>query len=145
MIAVVGDAKAEAVRALGADETVSRDADLVALLGRDAVQVVVDLVGGPGWPQLLDVLGRGGRYGVSGAIAGPIVEMDLRTLYLKDLKLFGCTVLEREVFANLVGYVERGEIRPVVARTYPLREIVAAQQEFLGKRFTGKLVLLPPG
>ena len=144
VVAVASPAKAKEVMALGADETVPRDADLIAQLGRDAVQVVVDLVAGPRWPQLLEILDRGGRYAVAGAIAGPIVEMDVRTLYLKDLKLFGCTVLEGEVFGNLVGYIERGEIRPVVARTYPLREIAAAQQEFLGKRFTGKLVLLPP-
>lgn len=144
VIAVAGPTKAEAVAALGADETVPRDADLIARIGRDAVQVVVDLVAGPQWPQLLEILDRGGRYAVSGAIAGPIVELDVRTLYLKDLKLFGCTVLERDVFGNLIGYIERGEIRPVLARTYPLREIVAAQREFLGKRFTGKLVLLPP-
>lgn len=145
VIAVAGASKAEEVLALGADETVPRDADLIAHLGRDAVQVVVDVVAGPRWPQLLEILDRGGRYAVAGAIAGPIVELDVRTLYLKDLKLFGCTVLEREVFGNLVGYIERGEIRPVVSKTYPLREIVAAQKEFLGKRFTGKLVLLPPG
>ncbi len=144
VIAVAGPSKADEVTALGADEIVPRDADLIARLGRDAVQVVVDLVAGPRWPQLLEIVDRGGRYAVAGAIAGPIVELDVRTLYLKDLKLFGCTVLEREVFGNLVGYIERGEIRPAVARTYPLREIVAAQQEFLGKRFTGKLVLLPP-
>lgn len=144
VIAVVGPAKTEEVVALGADETVPRGADLISLLGHDAVQVVVDLVAGPQWPQLLEILDRGGRYAVAGAIAGPIVELDVRTLYLKDLKLFGCTVLEREVFGNLVGYIERGEIRPVVAQTFPLCEIVAAQQEFLGKRFTGKLVLLPP-
>lgn len=142
VIAVASPSKAEAVMALGADETVPRDADLVARLG--PVQVVVDLVAGPQWPQLLGILDRGGRYAVAGAIAGPIVELDVRTLYLKDLKLFGCTILEGDVFSNLVGYIERGEIAPVVARTYPLREIVAAQREFLGKKFTGKLVLLPP-
>ncbi|MEE8444908.1 MAG: alcohol dehydrogenase family protein [Alphaproteobacteria bacterium] len=142
VIALTSPSKAEQVMALGADEVVPRDADLTARLG--PVQVVVDLVAGPQWPQLLGVLDRGGRYAVAGAIAGPIVELDVRMLYLRDLKLFGCTVLEREVFGNLVGYIERGEIRPVVARTYPLCEIVAAQQEFLGKQFTGKLVLLPP-
>jgi len=47
------------------------------------------------------------------------------------------------VFKNLVGYIERGEIRPVVASTYPLSEIVRAQREFLGKQFTGKIVLIP--
>lgn len=144
VVAVAGSAKAEAVTALGADKTFPRDADLVAELGRDAVQVVVDLVGGPRWPQLLEILAPAGRYVASGAIAGPIVELDLRTLYLKDLSLFGCTVLEPEVFGNLVGYIERGEAGPVVAATFPLSQIVAAQQEFLGKRFTGKLVLLPP-
>ena len=70
------------------------------------------------------------------------MELDLRTLYLKDLSLLGCTLQDEVVFENLVGYVERGEIVPAVARTYPLREIVRAQQDFLAKSFTGKLVLV---
>ena len=78
---------------------------------------------------------------MSGAISGPIVDLDLRTLYLKDLRLIGCTVLEPEVFPNLIGYVERGEIKPLVAATYPLTEIVAAQEAFLTKRHVGKIVL----
>jgi NADPH:quinone reductase-like Zn-dependent oxidoreductase len=91
----------------------------------------------------LDILKRVGRYAVAGAIAGPYVTLDLRTLYLKDLRLLGCTVLDEGMFRNLVGYIERGEIKPVVARTYPLREIVPAQQEFLSKNFVGKIVLIP--
>jgi NADPH:quinone reductase-like Zn-dependent oxidoreductase len=104
----------------------------------------VDLVAGPQWAELPDVLKRGGRYAVAGAIAGPIVELDVRTLYLKDLSFFGCTFQDDEVFENLVSYIERGEIRPVVAKTYPLRDIAEAQTDFLSKRFTGKLVLIPP-
>ena len=103
--------------------------------------VVVDLVAGTRWPELLDVLVPGGRLATSGAIAGPIVELDVRTLYLRDLTLLGCTYQEPEVFASLVGYVERGEIRPLVARTYPLHRIVQAQRDFLEKGFVGKLVL----
>jgi NADPH:quinone reductase-like Zn-dependent oxidoreductase len=72
------------------------------------------------------------------------VTLDVRTLYLKDLTFFGCTFQEDLVFENLVSYIERGEIRPVVARTYPLREIVKAQEDFLSKRHAGKLVLIPP-
>jgi NADPH:quinone reductase-like Zn-dependent oxidoreductase len=99
-------------------------------------------VGGRGWPALLDALRHGGRLVTAGAIAGPIVELDLRTLYLKDLTLVGATYQDELVFSNLVGYVERGEIRPLVGKTYPLREIVQAQRDFVEKRFTGKLVLL---
>ncbi|HLS18396.1 MAG TPA: zinc-binding dehydrogenase [Paracoccaceae bacterium] len=108
VIAQTSPAKAEEVRALGADRVVGRDADLVAELGQGSVDVVADLVGGPQWPSLLEILRRGGRYAVAGAIAGPIAEIDLRTLYLKDLTLMGCTFQEDEVFSNLVsttGYV----------------------------------------
>lgn len=144
VIAVAGKSKADAVRALGADQVVDRDADLVAAVGRDSIDVVIDLVAGNSWPQLLDVLRRGGRYATAGAIAGPLVELDVRTLYLKDLTLIGCTFQEDVVFENLVGYIERGEIRPIVAGTYPLEQIGTAQEQFLAKTFTGKLVLIPP-
>ncbi len=143
VVAVTGASKAAAVRALGADRLVERGADLVEVLGRDAVDVVVDLVGGPTWPTLLAVLRRGGRYVTAGAIAGPIVELDLRTLYLKDLTLCGATYQEAGVFERLVGYIERNEIRPVVHATYPLAEIASAQAAFLAKDFVGKLVLVP--
>ena len=140
-IAVAGADKAEALRRLGAGRVLERGASLVEGLGRDSMDAVVDVVGGPQWGQLLEVLKPGGRYAVSGAIAGPIVELDLRQLYLKDLSLFGCTAQREGVFRNLIGYIERGEIKPLLARTCPLAEIVAAQQEFLSKRHVGKLVL----
>jgi NADPH:quinone reductase-like Zn-dependent oxidoreductase len=144
VVAVCSPDKADEVCRQGADRAIDRGADLVAALGRESVDVVVDLVGGPGWPQLLDVLRRGGRLTVSGAIGGPIAEVDLRKVYLKDLSLLGATFQPDEVFENLIGYVERDEIRPVVSATYPLSEIVRAQRDFLAKRHIGKLVLLPP-
>jgi NADPH:quinone reductase-like Zn-dependent oxidoreductase len=143
--AVCSASKATDVLAQGADRTVDRGEDLVRALGRASVDVVIDLVGGPRFPQVLDLLRPGGRYAVAGAIGGPIAEIDLRTLYLRDLSLFGCTFQEDEVFENLIEYVERGEIRPVVSRTYPLQEIAHAQEAFLTKGHTGKLVLVPPG
>lgn len=143
VVAVCSDSKAATVRAQGADQTVSREADLMEALGRDSIDVVVDLVGGPQWPQLLEVLRRGGRYAVAGAIGGPLTELDLRSLYLKDLTLFGCTFQEDEVFENLIRYIDRNEFRPLVSRSYPLAEIVTAQKDFLSKAHAGKLVLVP--
>jgi NADPH:quinone reductase-like Zn-dependent oxidoreductase len=130
------------VAQLGASEVLLRDSDILAGPGPNSVDVVIDVVGGKQFGNLLEVLRREGRYAVAGAIAGPIVALDLRTLYLKDLRLLGCTIPDPEVFTNLVGYIERGEIRPMVARTYQLSAIVAAQREFLRKNHTGKIVLL---
>ncbi|WP_017957157.1 alcohol dehydrogenase family protein [Rhizobium leguminosarum] len=142
--AIVGLSKADQVRGLGADRVVPRGESLVGHLGRDGVDVVIDVTAGPSFPELLDILKRGGRYAVAGAIAGPIVELDVRTLYLKDLSFFGCTFQDDVVFENLVSYIESGEIRPLVARSYPLKNIIEAQQEFFSKGFSGKLVLTLP-
>ena len=115
--------------------------DLIAELGRNSVDVVIDLVAGQKWSSLLDILRPGGRYAVAGAVGGPIVELDVRTMYLKDLSFYGCTVLEPQVFSNLVQRIECKEIAPLVAETYPLRDIAAAQKAFGEKGYVGKIVL----
>jgi NADPH:quinone reductase-like Zn-dependent oxidoreductase len=141
VIAVASASKAEEIVALGAERVLPRDA--ASGVAAESLDLIVDVVGGAVFPRWLEALRRGGRYAVAGAIGGPLVELDLRTLYLKDLRLIGCTILEPDVFPHLVGYIARGEIRPLVAKVYPLSEIVAAQQEFLLKRHIGKIVLTP--
>lgn len=143
VIAVASPEKAKAVAALGAARVIGRAADPVAELGAESVDAVIDVAGGARFPQLLAVLRRGGRYAAAGAIDGPVVNLDLRTLYLKDLRLLGCTVLGDGVFAGLLARIARGEIRPVIAATYSLRDIVEAQRAFLDKRAAGKIVLIP--
>jgi len=141
VFAVTSPSKAAALLDVGADETIGRDEDLVSRLGANSIDAVIDLVAGPSWPALLDVMRPGGRYAVSGAIGGPIVELDVRTLYLKDLSFFGCTVLEPAVFPNLVALIERGAIKPLVAETFPLERIAEAQEAFQKKGHIGKIVL----
>tara|TARA_Y100001001_G_scaffold150014_1_gene160311 strand:+ start:735 stop:1844 length:1110 start_codon:yes stop_codon:yes gene_type:complete len=141
VVAVCGESKFEEVRGLGADFVIARGQSLVNSLEKDSIQVVADLVAGPQWPELLEVLARRGRYVASGAIAGPMVELDVRTLYLKDLSLLGSTWQPKKVFENLIGYIERNEIRPVVAKKYALRDVVNAQKDFMAKRFSGKLAI----
>ncbi len=144
VFAIASPEKALELRELGAGRVIARDADPTEAIGARKIDVVLDVVGGQAWPRLIDTLKRGGRYAVAGAIAGPLVELDLRELYLRDLTFFGCTFQDDKVFDNLIGYVERGEIRPVVSKTYRLSAIVEAQRDFLAKQFTGKLVLIPP-
>lgn len=145
-VGLCGTSKADAVRAMGADHVLPRaPEDLKEALGdatgRDEVSVVADVVGGALWPQLISALARGGRYTCAGAIAGPVVSFDLRTFYLRDLVFTGATVPPPGVFANLVGYIERGEIRPLLAATWPLREFAAAQAAFIAKRHVGNIVV----
>ena len=143
-IAICDPAKADGVRALGAAHVLNRDEDVapqLAALGVPHVDVVADVVAGPRWPQLLDALRRGGRYVISGAIGGPVVELDLRSLYLEDRVMIGATITEPAVFAELVALIEAGAIAPSVAATYPLEAIHDAQRAFVEKRFVGKIVL----
>jgi NADPH:quinone reductase-like Zn-dependent oxidoreductase len=144
IIAIASASKAHKVMQLGAGNVIPRGSGPVAALGPASIDVVIDVVGGPQWPELLEVLVAGGRYAIAGAIGGASVNLDLRTLYLKDLNFFGCTALAPTVFENLVGYIERREIRPLVVETFPLSDICHAQEVFLSKKHTGKLVLIPP-
>jgi NADPH:quinone reductase-like Zn-dependent oxidoreductase len=141
VLAVTSAHKSADVLKLGAERAVARGTKLDEALGRDSVDVVIDLVAGEQWPELLDILRPGGRYGVAGAIGGPLVELDVRTLYLKDLSLFGCTVLEPDIFSNLVRHIENGDVSPLVAETYPLERIADAQTAFMAKNHIGKIVL----
>lgn len=142
--AIAGRAKMAAVKALGADRVLGRDDDIARCLAGDPADAVIDNVAGPGFGALLKSIRRGGRYASSGAIAGPIVALDMRDFYLKDLTLIGCTAWDEPVFPNLISYIERGEIRPLVARTFPLEQIADAQRTFLEKNHVGNFVLIPP-
>lgn len=141
--AVVGGDKAQAVKDIGADRILNRIESPLEALGKESVDVVVDNVAGEGFGERLEVMKRGARFVSSGAIAGPIVELDMRTFYLKDLNLIGCTAWDEPVFPNLVSYIERGEIKPLLAATYPLEKIAEAQAAFLEKKHVGNFVLLP--
>ncbi len=141
VIAVTSSSKAATLQELGADQTIDRADDYVELLGKNSIDVVIDLVAGEKFPALLGTLRSGGRYAVAGAIGGSFVELDIRSLYLKDLSFFGCTVLEPKVFRNLIAQIENGWVKPLVAETYPLKEIGTAQASFNSKGHIGKIVL----
>jgi NADPH:quinone reductase-like Zn-dependent oxidoreductase len=133
------------VAAFGAAHLVEREHDDVPAAARAAAgapfDVVADIVGGADFGGWLDVLGKGGRYVTSGAIAGPVVDLDLRTLYLNDLELYGATVFEPQVFSDLIELVNAGDVVPTVAETYPLEQIHAAQEAFERKAHVGNIVI----
>jgi NADPH:quinone reductase-like Zn-dependent oxidoreductase len=146
--AVTGPGKEEAVRALGAEAAVVRGAgdlvdQVVAATGGAPIDVVADLVAGPMFNDLLRILRPEGRYTTAGAIAGPVVELDLRTMYLKQLELHGSSQGTRTAFRRLHGYIEAERIAAVLHGTYPLSDFRRAQADFVGKHFIGNLVVVP--
>lgn len=148
VVAVVGAGKEDRIRSIGASGVVTRGSpDLLAAIAEAAdgrlIDVVADVVGGDVFPDLLNVLKPEGRYVVAGAIAGPLVRLDLRTVYLNHLELIGSTLGTRDEFVALVRYIEEGEIKPLLAGAYPLSDIKRAQEDFGKKQFFGKLVLVP--
>ena len=145
-IGLCGNSKMEQVRALGAAAVLPRAPDdlraaLLEVHAEDQVDVVADVVGGAMFGSLIGALKRGGRYTCAGAIAGAVVEFDLRTFYLNDLTFTGATIPAPEIFPALVGYIERGEIQPQLASVYALEDFHAAQQAFLDKRHVGNIVV----
>jgi NADPH:quinone reductase-like Zn-dependent oxidoreductase len=58
--------------------------------------------------------------------------------------LIGCTAWDEPVFLNLISYIQRGELQPLVAKIFPLERIADAQREFILKKHVGNFVLIPP-
>lgn len=146
--AVVGPGKEQALLDIGAEAAITRGAgDLVEAVERATggrpIDVVADLVGGPLFNDLLKVLRPEGRYTTAGAIGGPLVQLDLRTMYLKQLQLHGSSQGTRGDFRRIVRYIEEKRIRPLVAGVYRLSDFHRAQADFMAKGFVGKLVVVP--
>ena len=146
--AICGASKAETVKAIGAEAVIAReDGNLLKavpdVMNGRPVDVVADLVAGDMFKDLINLIRPEGRYTTAGAIAGPVVEVDLRTVYLKHLTLHGSSQGTRKAFERLHGYIEGGQIRPLLWQTYPLSKINQAQADFKNKGYVGKLVMQP--
>lgn len=146
--AIVGEGKEAAVLDIGAEAVVTRGVDdLPAAVdkatGGRPIDVVADLVGGAMFNDLLRILRPEGRYTTAGAIAGPVVQLDLRTMYLKQLQLHGSSQGTRGDFRRIVRYIEEGKLRPLVGGVYRLSDFHRAQADFMAKAFVGKLVVVP--
>ena len=113
----------------------------VAAAAPHGLDLVADVVGGEMfsvWPALL---ARRGRIAVAGAIAGPLVRLDLRQVYLQQRQIIGSTMHTRADFRALVEHVVRGDVRPPVAEVFPLEQIAAAQDAMRGGAAVGKVVI----
>ncbi|UFU01687.1 zinc-binding dehydrogenase [Ruania suaedae] len=146
VVAITSAGKIPAVRAAGADAVVDRGDDLRAQLRSvtsEGVDVGLDVVAGGLVPEALPLLREGGRWVVAGALGGFDVALDVRRLYLHNAQLIGSSMHTPSHFALLMQLAREGEIRPVLAATFPLGRAREAQQELARRAHVGKIVLHP--
>ncbi len=141
VVARTGAGHRDLIATLGVTAVSVRGADALAHLR--PVDAVVDVVGGDEFGPMVDRLRDKGRLVTAGAIAGPVVALDLRRLYLRQRTLIGSTMHTPDHFRRLAAIARSGGVDPIVAATYPLTEIAAAQSRFVERDFVGKVVLVP--
>ncbi|CAL9667274.1 hypothetical protein SUDANB15_07266 [Streptomyces sp. enrichment culture] len=110
MVALTSASKAAALQEAGASATLPRNtdpADLELRLAATApkgLDAVADLAGGPWLPALRE----NGRWDIAGAVAGPVITLDLRRLYLHNLCLIGSSLHTRAHFSALADLARTG-------------------------------------
>ena len=146
--AITSESKIDRVKQLGTEAIFLRGQDnfvsnVKQAMGGKDFDVVADVVAGEMFQDLINLLRPEGRYTTAGAFAGPMVQLDLRTVYLKQLEIHGSSQGTRKAFAHLLSYIESGKIKPSLFATYPLSELQRAQTDFMAKNYIGKLVVMP--
>lgn len=151
VVASRSEEKAAAARASGADDSIvfSDDRPLDRVLwewsGKRGIDVIFDSVGAPTLPRSVRALARGGRAVVIGATAGPVAEIDLRTLFWRQASIRGSTMATRAEFDEMFGHLVAGRLHAVVDRVYPFREAAAAFARLDAPDVFGKVVVTVPG
>ena len=142
-----GDAKLSASKKIGADEVIDHyREDVVArvreMTSRRGVDVVIEHVGTATWERSVRSLARGGRLVTCGATTGHDAEIDLRHLFARQLSLLGSYMGGKPELLRASELFFRGEVRPIVDRTYPLSETAQAHRYLESSSQFGKVVLV---
>ena len=149
VIGIASQAKADSLLALGAETIIDRNAGNLEKSIRDAangsVDVALDVVGGAMFMPMINALRQGGRYSTSGCISGPMVDFDLRQLVYKDLQLTGATIVPPGTMKRIVGLIDQGLLKPLLAESFPLKDLAKAQEAFIAKKYTGNIVVTQSG
>ncbi len=143
VVAQTSAGKETLVREAGADAVVNRGGDGLADLVPEGIDAVIDVVAGPQLDALLPLVREEGRWVVAGAVAGPVVRLDLRRLYLGNRRLVGSTMHTAAHFAALAAEARAGSLSPRVAATYDLERIHEAHAELATRAHVGKIVVRP--
>ena len=149
VLATAGSAtKMRLARELGADEVVDHSKpdwpnQVRKLSGGRGVDVVVENVGPATWEGSMKVLARNGRIVTCGATTGPMVQIALPHLFIKNQSVLGSTMGPRNALPTILNRVARGIYQPVVDRVMPMSQVRAAHELLESRQVLGKIVLTP--
>jgi NADPH:quinone reductase-like Zn-dependent oxidoreductase len=147
-VVVIGsDAKKlELAESLGADILIDRSKEedwskaVFVATNKRGVDVVVDNVGTT-FMLSLRALRKGGRLLTVGNSGGPKFEIDNRYIFAKHLSLIGSTMSTLMDFNEVMGLIVAGRLKPVLDKTYPLKEAASAQERLWKNENFGKITL----
>lgn len=146
------DDKLQRALALGAHEAINGRTEevarrVMALTDGRGVDVVVENVGEAVWASAMKSLVRGGRLVTCGATSGDQPPADLKRIFIRQLQIIGSTSGNASEFRELLAYVERHGITPVIDSVYPLAAIHEALDRLESGSRMGKvgLALQPSG
>ena len=154
---VRGAEKAEAIRDLGADIIVdTKKESLVDVLKAEleagrGVDVAIDCLGGEDMGKYIHHLKHGARWIMIAALAGQLTQIDLKNIYVRNVRIIGSTLRSRtpevkaQILAQLVEKVfpkvATGEVKPTIYQVLPITEAEAAHDLLYKSKSVGKVVL----
>lgn len=149
VIATAGSAeKLTLARELGADRAVNHYTEDVLQVVREftnkkGVDVVFEHTGEATWERSIASMAWGGRLVICGNTTGFNAKTDLRYLFNKQLNLLGSHQGSKAELLQALRFVETGQIKPVIWKTFRLEEAAQAQETMYAGKHFGKLVLIP--
>jgi NADPH:quinone reductase-like Zn-dependent oxidoreductase len=141
-----GERKCAAARALGADAVIDHYAEDVVKMVKSltdgrGVDIVIEHVGEKTWDRSVRCLARGGRLVTCGATTGHGATMDLRHLFARQLSLLGSYMGAKDDLLRAADLFFRGQLHPVIDKTFPLSEAAQAHGHLEASAQFGKVVL----
>ncbi len=140
------DDKLAQARELGAEVGINyRTSDWVAEVNRlsdgQGVPLVIDSVGQQTWPGAIKAASRGGRIVVFGVTSGPTAEVDIRSVFSKQLSILGTMMGNATEFAAMLDFYTAQRLQPIIHTVLPLSEAATAHRLMEAGELFGKIVL----
>ncbi|HXZ80463.1 MAG TPA: zinc-binding dehydrogenase [Terriglobales bacterium] len=143
-----GESKLTKARELGADFMVDHYKQKISdevkkITGRQGVDIVLEHVGAATWEESMKSLKPGGTIVTCGATTGPEAKFDIRFLFVRQLSFLGSFMGTMGDLYEVLGHVFAGALKPVVDRTFPLKDAAEAHRYLESSQMFGKVVLVP--